>query len=240
MYKDFLFSEWKKWARDSMMKFMLIYPFIFGAIGRYLLPIVAENTGFVIELYADLILVVLALLIPTVYGAILGFSIIDDRDDHILTSIRVTPLSVHHFLSFKVAMVFLFSFLSSIFVMWFSDIGDLALRSIVSISFLAALAAPMTGLLINAFSKNKIEAFAVMKGLGTTILFPIISLFFLDTKELFFSFVPGFWPAKAISSLVRGEELLLLTFNQYYFLGLIYVVLLSFFVYRFFLARTRI
>lgn len=240
MYRDFLVSEWKKWVRDSMMKFMLVYPFIFGAIGRYLLPVVAENTGFVIAFYADLILVVLALIIPTVYGAILGFSIMDDREDHILSSIKVTPLSLHHFLSFKVVMVSLFSFLSSIFVIYFSDIGGLPMRSIVSISFLAALSAPMTGLLINAFSKNKIEAFAIMKGLGTTILFPILSLFFFDGKEFFFSFVPGFWPAKAISTLIRGEGLLPLTFNQYYFIGLIYVVLLNILVYRFFLARTRV
>lgn len=46
-----------------------------------------------------------------------------------------------------------------------------------------------------------------MKGLETFIVFPIISLFFVDKKELFFGFVLGFWYSKVISSTIRGEEL---------------------------------
>lgn len=240
MFSSYLMSETKKWLRDPMMKFMLIYPLIFGLMGRYLLPVIFAQSGVAMENYRDLILVILTLLIPQVYGALLGFSVMDDREDHIFHSIRITPLSIHQFLSIKLIIIFLLAFLASIFVLWFSNIGDLAFVTILAISFLSALSAPLTGLLINAFARNKIEGFAIMKGLGTTILFPILALFFMDKKELFFSFVPGFWPAKAISTLFRGEAFLFLTFNQYYFIGLLYVVLLNLLVYRFFFQKTRI
>lgn len=220
-----------------MLKFMLIYPLIFGILGRFALPWLAENTGFVLELYEDFVLVVLTLLIPQIYGALLGFSILDDRDDNILISVRVTPLNLHQFLSFKVAMVLILSFLASIFVLWFVEIGELSWSAILWISFLASLGTPITGFLINAFARNKIEGFAIMKGLGTTILFPFLALFFHDAREFFFAFVPGFWPGKAISSLIRGEGLLPLTFQQYYSIGLIYVLILNAAVYSLFLRR---
>ena len=64
--------------------------------------------------------------------------------------------------------------------------------------------------------------------------------FFWDQKELFFSFAPGFWPAKALSSLIWGEGVLPLTFNQYYYIGLGYVILLNIVTYKVFLKRTKL
>lgn len=240
MYKSFVTSEWKKWLRDPLMGFMVFYPILFGVIGRYVLPLIAENTGFSIEHFADLIVVILVLLVPHVYGALIGFSILDDRDDHILSSIHVTPLGIHQFLSFRMTVVLILSFIATTYVIWFSNIGDLTFAHIIAIAFLVSLAAPMTGLFINALAKNKIEGFAVMKGTGMIIIFPIVSLFFLDKKELFFSFAPGFWPAKAISSLIRGEEVLLLSFHQYYLIGLAYILFLNVVVYKIFLTKIKV
>ncbi|OPJ55148.1 fluoroquinolones export permease proteinc [Alkalithermobacter paradoxus] len=221
------------------MGFMMFYPIIFGLIGRYFLPWIAESSGFDIDVYADLIVVILTLLTPQIYGALIGFSILDDRDDNILTSIRVTPLNIHQFLSFRLAIVLILSFIACSYVMYFSNIGSFNNIQIISIAFLASLSAPMTGLFINCLSKNKIEGFAAMKGAGSVIIFPIISLFFIDKRELFFSFVPSFYPAKAISSIIKGESILLLSYNQYYFIGLLYVLILNFVSYRLFLQRTK-
>lgn len=240
MYGNFILSEFKKWSRDSLTKFLLIYPIILGIVGRFILPMIAENSGFSIEHYADMIVVILTLMTPVIFGALIGFSILDDRDDNILTSIKTTPLNIHQYLSFRLIMGFVLSWIACAFVMWFSDIWEFSIVAILAISFLASLAAPMSGLLINAFAKNKIEGFAVMKGTGTIIVFPIIALFFLDKKELIFSFAPGFWPAKVISSLIRGKEMLFMSYNQYYFIGLVYVILLNVLIYKLFLKRTKI
>ncbi len=240
MYTAFLQSEVKKWTRDPMMFFMLVYPLVFGAIGRYLLPWLAEGGTFNLDFYADLVLAVLALMVPVIFGAVLAFSILDDRDDHVLMSVKVTPLSINQFLSFRVALVFALSFVACAFVMWFVDVGDLTLGNILAVSFLASLTAPMYGLVINALASNKIEGFAVMKGLGMVMLFPIIALFFFDYKEIFFAIAPGFWPAKVISTIVRGEDFMFLTYNLYYFIGVVYALFINFLAYNYFLKRTRI
>jgi fluoroquinolone transport system permease protein len=212
---------------------------IFGLVGRYVLPYVAEQSGFSLELYADIIVAALALMTPQISGALLGFSILDDRDDNILLSVKTTPLSIHQYISFKLIVVFVLAFLSTVFIIWFAQIGNLTVTSILSISLLTALGTPVLGLLINAFARNKIEGFAIMKGLGMLLAFPVAALFFFDKRELIFAFAPGFWPAKVISTLIRGEGFLPFTLNQYYFFGLLYVMTLNVLVYRFFLHRTR-
>lgn len=238
MYMNFLRSELKAWARDPMLSFMVFYPILFGIIGRFVLPLAAENSGFDINAYADVVIVALTLMTPLIYGSLAGFTILDDRDDNMLMSIRVTPLSIYQYLSFKLAIVFVFSFVGCIYVMWFSNIGDLPLGNIVSIAFMTSLAAPMTALFINAFAKNKIEGFAVMKTLGTVIVFPIIALFLVDKREFFFAFAPGYWPAKALSVLFRGENLLLLSYHQYYIGGLLYGLILNVLSFSLFQRKT--
>ena len=47
MYLSFLKSELKKWSRDSMIGFMFIYPFIFGIMGRYFLPWIADRSNLI-------------------------------------------------------------------------------------------------------------------------------------------------------------------------------------------------
>lgn len=237
MYGTFFISELKKWLRDPMMRFMLIYPILFGIVGRYLLPAIAETSNFNIEANADFIVAVLALISPVVFGAIIGFSVLEDRDDHIIDSIKVTPLSFNQFMSFRLIVVYILAFAASIFIMWFSDIGNFTLGNMFLIAFIAAFSAPMTGLAINIFSQNKIEGFAIMKLGGTIIILPIIALFFSDAKELFFAIFPAFWPAKMISSVIRGDEQMFLNYNLYFIIGLIYVIILNVLSYLKFIRK---
>ncbi|WP_236909896.1 ABC transporter permease [Clostridium sp. Cult3] len=240
MYSGFIKAEIKKWSRDSMMGFMAMYPFVFGLMGRYFVPWIAERSGFNVDIYADLIIVILTLMVPISFGALIAFSILEDRDDNIFLSIKTTPLSIGQFLSFRFLIILVLSYITTVFVIWFSDIGDFPLKNILAISILASLEAPMYGLMINALSNNKIEGFAIMKALGTLIIFPIVALFFVDKKELFFSFAPGFWAAKAISSIIRGEGILFLTYNQYYFIGIFYLVFLNFVAYKLFVGKVKV
>src|SRR5690554_1281566 len=116
MYSNFIKYEIKKWSRDSMMGFMAMYPFIFGLIGRYMLPWIAEKSDFSIDLYADLIIVILTLMVPISFGALIAFSILEDRDDNILTSVKVTPLSINQFLSFRFFIVLVLAYITTVFV----------------------------------------------------------------------------------------------------------------------------
>ena len=237
MYLTFILSEFKKWVREPLTRIIIFYPLIFGAVGRYLLPYVEENTAFMIAPYADVITAILVLMMPMIFGALIAFSILDDRDDDVLDAVEVTPLGLNKFFSFRLIMIYICSFIACIFVILFADIVELELTAVLHLSALASLAAPMTGLFINAFAKNKIEGFAVMKGFGALIFFPIIALFFTDFKELFFAFAPGFFPAKMLSTLIRSEETMFLSYNTYVVAGWIYGIILNVLSYRVFQNR---
>lgn len=174
---------------------------------------------------------------PVIFGAVVGFSILEDRDDHIIDSIKVTPLTFNQFMSFRLIVVFFFSFAACIYVIWFSAIGDLPWKDILLIAFLASLGAPMIGLLINNFSENKIEGFAIMKLLGTIVILAIFALFFTDARELFFAIFPAFWPVKMISSVIRGDEQMFLNYNLYFWIGLAYVITANVLSYRRFVRK---
>ena len=177
---------------------------------------------------------------PHIFGALIGFSILEDRDDHVLTSIRVTPLNVAGYLSFRLVVVTVLACVSTWFILWFSQVGELTLAQMGAVALLSSLGAPFTGLIINVSANNKIEGFVAMKGIiGILIIFPIFSLFFIDAKEFIFAMAPGFWPAKVISSIVRGEGVLLLTQNQYYGIGFAYAVFFNLLAAKGFSARVR-
>ena len=185
-------------------------------------------------MYADVVIAVFALMMPMIFGALIGFSILDDRDDNVLMTVKVTPLGLQRFFAFRLIMIFIFAILASIFVILFADIGGLELYEVIAISVVSALSAPLTGLFINSFASNKIEGFAIMKGFGVLIFVPLVSLFVFDFKELFFAFAPGFFPAKSVSALIRGDQFMYLSFNSYYLLGWVYGIIMNIVAYRYF------
>ena len=228
MNVQFFTSEWKKWIRDPMMVFMLFYPLLFGALGRWGLPWLAEESGFFLDPFLPLIMAILAIIAPHIYGSIAGFSILDDRDDNIFQSVQVSPLSISGFLAFRLVLVTIMSFGTSIFVLVFSNLSGLPWSLILWVSFLASLIAPMCALAINALASNKVEGFVVLKGLlGLALVLPGFGLFFHDAKELFFGLAPGFWPAKMISGHLQGSASLFLAQGLYFWIGLVYIGILS-------------
>ncbi len=84
------------------------------------------------DLYADLIIVILTLIVPVSFGALIAFSILEDRDDNIFESVKVTPLSINQFLSFRFIMVFVLTYITTVFVIWFSNIGNIPIKKHIS------------------------------------------------------------------------------------------------------------
>lgn len=238
-YLSYAGYELKKWLRDSLTAFVLTYPVLLGLAGRYLVPFAEKQAGFNLAPYYHVVLVFLGLMTAKIMGAVAAFSILDDRDDNILLSVKVAPLSLAYFIGLKLFMVYIASFFGTAFVLWFSNLVELSAGVIFGISFLAAIAGPITALLINVIASNKVEGFAGLKGMGILIVFPVVSLFFFDAKEFIFAFEPGFWPAKALSTAILGREAYQLGYNAYYFIGLVYAVTVLVVVYRAFQKKVQ-
>jgi len=214
--------EVRKWVRDSMSAFMLTYFVLMGLVGRYLVPLIERQLGYNLGPYYHVILAGLVLFTSRIMGAIVGFSILDDRDDNIMLAVKVAPMTLEAFIGLKMALIYVLSVAGGFFVIWFSRLVPLENGTIWAVSAVAALGAPLSALMINCLASNKIEGFAMIKGLNTLVILPIVALFMRGAKEFIFAFEPGFWPAKALSVAVLGPAAGRLSYGSYLSVGLVY------------------
>ncbi len=250
-----LFSfEIKNIIREPMTMIMLVYPIMMIGVGAFVIPVLIDNyaqTQDGMEMASLVVIVVFANLAPFVTAAMLGFNLLDHKDENTLDSIRVTPLSLRGYVLFKSVYAYLISFNASFWSLQGTKLlsGDsysfggvnlwerFELSYIIIYALVAALFTPVFGLILSAFSRNKIEGFAFMKVSGTIALLPVIIVLetMQDFKQYFLGIFPTFWPTKGL--MVSSD---LLTHNHniavwlYMVIGMVYSITLSVIIYRIF------
>lgn len=235
MYTTMAKFELKNLIREKMTMFMFLYPLLLGGIAKYLI-----ETEVVEGQVMALIAIMLSLIAGFAYGAMAGFSLLDDRDDQVLASIQISPIPLALYVWFKVLFTMVLAVLAGFFMIWYIGVFNMTPGEILLVSILSALQVPTVAFLINAFAKNKVEGFVTMKAVGFLLLFPVGSFFFLDAKEWLFAIGPGHWAAKAVQySISRplidaGIVTMNLNFYQYLGIGALYNILVAFAAYRFF------
>jgi fluoroquinolone transport system permease protein len=224
-----------------MTAVMIIYPLVLGGLGKFLI-----DNNYVEGQALGITAMFVAIITGFAYGAMAGFSLLDDRDDQVFASIQISPISLSYYIWFKVMFAYILATLSSYFIIWFIGIIPLTAAEILLISLLASLQTPITAFLVNAFAHNKVEGFISMKATGFLLLFPAASFFFLDAKEWLFAIAPGHWPAKAVQYALLRPQInaglieMNLSFYQYLAIGMAYNVVLVIAAYRFFKNKEHI
>lgn len=209
--------ELKNIFRDKMTALMVVYPFFITAIAAFVIPAFfdfVEGEEAVLFITSLVIVVILASLAPMLAGAMLGFLLLDHKDEKTLDSLRVTPLSLRSYLIYKASYTYLLSAVASAFVIfgirWFSGEGytfmgqnvfrELPVYGILLYALVSGLFGPTFGLIIATFGKNKIEGFAYLKSMGILILIPALVMLesMQDIRQYILGIIPGFWPVKGL------------------------------------------
>ena len=222
-----IYFEIKNIIRDRLMIFILLYPLIIAFVGRYLLTLDDFH-----EMGVEIITVVAVVISGMLFGAIAGFSILDDRDDHIFVSIAISPLSLKLYIWIKIVFIYFMSLVSSAIIYLLIGITALSWLQVIVLAIISGLQVPLHALIINAFSTNKVEGFVMMKATGFLIIFPIIGYFFVDVKQWLFAFAPAFWVTKATQSVLMQPQIdaglvdLGLNFWGFAGIGFVYFIIL--------------
>jgi len=230
----FLF-EFKNLLRNRMTSIMIFYPFALGLLGRYLIvnDIVQQEAMGITAMF-------MAIITGFAYGSMAGFSLLDDRDDQVFASIRISPVSLDLYIWFKVMYAYILALIGGFFIIWYSGAIKLSVTDIFLVAALAALQTPITAFLVNAFAHNKVEGFVTMKATGFLLMLPLGGFFFLDAKEWLFAIAPPHWAAKAVQRAMleplidAGVVSMNLEFHQYIAIGMIYNLCLVALTYRLF------
>jgi fluoroquinolone transport system permease protein len=238
MFKRVLIHELKTMTRDTMYMFLLVYPLVMALVAYFLVPYLRDLNS---QLAADIVTLVFILMNSFMFGAITGFTLLDDQDDNVLLSLRITPISVKYYVFIKLALSYILGVLSTILLVLVTGfLNNASLLDFIYIILLASMQGPIFALLINSFATNKVEGFVIMKLSGIILLVPIAALFLTNWTELFLGIIPGFWPARLVSMQLIPRDYLLGSSTLYFIIGLIVNLLLGFLFFKLYSKRVKI
>ncbi|MCK5921597.1 MAG: ABC transporter permease, partial [Methylococcales bacterium] len=211
--------------RDSLLRWMAFIPFLFVLMFRYLMPwmrdeLMAQFNFDLAPYYILLLSYGFVIGIPVIFGVVIGFLLLDERDDGTLTALQVTPLSLNNYLMYRVAMPMLISVVLVVITFPLTGLSTLSLASVFWVSLLSAPLAPLFALLLATIAQNKVQGFAVMKGIGSFMLIPLAAFFIPAWWQILFGIFPTYWPLKLYWLLDAGDS----TAWVYFVVGLIFEI----------------
>ncbi len=192
-------ADMKNISRDALSLVILMIPLIIFSFLRWGVPLVRGVClqWFDLSDYYMLIYALFFLMIPYMSGILAGFLFLDERDQHILEVIAVTPLQrrghLWHrsLLMMGVAVVFcvgLFPWVGLVQIDWTRQ---------VLVSLAVSLEVPLFALLLLALAGNKVEGLALSKFLGLVSFAPIVAYFLPGAWKFTMAWSPPFWMVQA-------------------------------------------
>ena len=221
-----------------MYTFFAIYSVVMIVLAYFLIPYLDKTS---IPLVVHLVTLVFILMISFLFGAVTGFTLLDDQDDHVLLSLKITPISVKKYIWTKLIISYLFGLVATILLMLVTMLPEIASPfELIMIAILAPMQAPIIALLINMVASNKVEGFVIMKLSGIILLVPIAVLFLSNWTEIFLMVLPGFWPARLIAMELIPANYLLGSSFMYFMLGLIVNGIITWLFFKIYQKRIHI
>lgn len=214
----------KNVTRDSLLRWILLLPVPLALAVRWIFPPAVERLvdtlGFDLgPHYVPLMGVALLLLCPSLAGMVVGFLLLDQRDDRTLTALEVTPLPLPGYLAHRLAAPVAVSFALTLGMLLLAGLApaDLAL---VTVAACAAAVAPLFALALAGLAANKVEGLVLVKASNVFSVAPAIAYFLPAEWQWPFGLAPTFWPAKAYWLALAGDPLYLV----YVVVGIIYSI----------------
>ena len=226
-----------------MYAFFVVYPFIFGALGYFLVNFIDEQSDN--PTWGKMVAMLLVLMTSYVFGAVTGFTLLDDKDDKVLMSLKITPISTKMYVLVKILIGYVFGFIATLIIVFATGfLADSSIWMILLITIIASMQAPFIALVVNSIAQNKVEGFVIMKATGMTLILPAVAFFYTDWKEFFFIIAPGFWPARMIQMEIMPSEVFNIDYNLpiigYFLLGMTYNLIVAFLLFKVYTKKSNI
>ena len=197
--------------RDSLLRWFIFLPVLLVILLRIVVPLAAqllwERLRFDLLPYYSLINSFLYLILPMLVGMVLGFLLLDQRDDNTLTALQVTPLSLNGYLAYRISLPLLVAFVMTLVMVPLAGLAQLNPTAHLAAALCAAPLAPMFALFTAAFAQNKVQGFAVMKASSIISVPPLIAYFVTGWWQWLFGLAPTYWPVKVYWLLEAGSPL---------------------------------
>lgn len=229
-------ADAKRITRDPFLLFMVGYPWVLALLLQQLLPWLNQRLADRITLsdYYPVAACLVALQVPNAMGIVLGFQLVEEKDEGTLVAVAVTPMSLDQYFLYRAAVYALVSVPLVIVLHEVLGVVSLGPGPLVAIALASIPIVPLMALVVGAFAGNQVEAFAVAKGSGILFTGPVAAFFVPRQWDLLVGVLPTYWPVKAYFAAIEGPTGL---FWVAVALSLIYPSACVVFLYRLFRRR---
>lgn len=142
-------------------------------------PLATAVAGFV-ELDRPLVVGGALLLAPLLIGFVVGFLLVEEREERILDAVAVTPLGNSGFLKHRLLLPAVVGAGATAFLGWV--VGGLSPSALAAVAVLGGASASLVTMTMAAIASDRVQALAVSKLTG-----------FLLVAAVAFQFVDGWW-----------------------------------------------
>ena len=219
----------KNIRRDDLLRWIIVAPVALALALRWLAPLLLDRIGTALQIdyapyYDPFAAFLIILLVPYLAGMVIGFLLLDQRDDGTLTALQVTPLSLNGYLLYRLAMPMLVSVVMTLIAAPLSGVVNVGVGLLLLTAVCAAPLAPIFALLLASLAQNKVQGFAITKVAGIILFPPLIAYFINAPWQIIFGIFPTYWPAMALWSAQAGD----VSFWFYWPVGLAYELFVLF------------
>ena len=221
-------NEFRNIYRDNFLLLIACLPAFIGLVFRFGVPIIAKILipYFDLSDYYPFMMSMLIILTPAMFGWLTGFTLLDDRDEDILTYMSVTPIKKSGYVAFKIAGPVVFGFFWTFLILLIAGLTPINILKLIPVAFMAALQAPIFALFVASFAKNKVEGLAIAKLGGLVFLAPFAAYFIKSGWSYLAGIIWPFWITKAY-----------LSTGLLYWISIIIGILIHLLYLKFFLNR---
>jgi fluoroquinolone transport system permease protein len=211
--------------RDKTLTIFLLFPLLLIGFVRVFVPYITEAYP-IMEDYHPMMMMYAGIQTAILFGFIVSFIILDERDENVLQVIRVLPISPFYFIVYRLLFATFFSAFGAFLMLNLSGISYPGFWNSIMLSIHYGLTAPFITLIIASYAKNKVEGMAYFKGIGLILLLPILSFFIEGNVRFIFGIIPAFWTFRLFEASLNDDQPLL-----YFTLGLLMYGSVIFFLY---------
>jgi fluoroquinolone transport system permease protein len=176
---------------------------------RFAVPPITEvldaRLGFDLLPYYPLVMSFVGPTVSGIVGTVVGFLLLDQRDDRTLPALLVTPLSLNDYVAYRLALPMLVSLPLTLIMFPLAGLTDLTVAQVVASALSAVPLAPMYALFIGSFAANKVQGFALAKGIGVLFIPAVVAWFVAPPWQWLFGLNPLYWPLKVFWAFDAGD-----------------------------------
>jgi fluoroquinolone transport system permease protein len=213
--------------RDALLRWLVVLPLLIALLMRIILPVIISRLEEALHFslgnfYPAVAGYALLITAPVMCGMVIGFLLLDERDDRTLLALRATPLPLSGYLAWRLALPLLLSVVATLAAFSLAGLTQLSLPGLLICALAAAPFAPLVALALAVYAQNKVQGFALVKASGVFQMAPLVAYFVRAEWQPAFGLFPTYWPAKLFWTLQEGKAQAWL----YLAAGLAYQVLL--------------